>query len=535
MAISAIQIKDINNTDTLRSMIDKINQNFDAIVAHGGGPTGNKGDSVTGATGKRGNSLFVAREPVDSEITNGTLNPYPNEVNPVQNKAVLIEDDKILSNEGVLYNYTAGKCEEIINFVTLTTNAAASILDSKNYWTRLGLDKSNDLQYDVIRLKDFSRTPNEINAPVKKVLLGEDRTSNSTEKEDYIDKIAKITSRMGSLNLVENNKLVLMNKESDGLNEWVLVNTNKNDSSKCEDSVLAIYNNNKDDGNKKPDAISAIYNLDAMSETADKIEKDKSDELYQGIFINPGADDGNKSNSYAYFIGGYGYLSITRDFTRIKHTAKNAKHGVFLDAKNVMSENPFCYNKQSEATAFVVVSDNAEARDKNLMKDFHYESNRLSVDIKNQCFDITINLRNTTGNGNAKGNLTTPKLITSPWGDDTVGGVLGNEYRNEYFVLKTEKVDFSVYGGPCEYEWHSYNLESDPCVADGVLRITVPEGTSPCVVLNTANLRNGFEISSYTDLDDGHRSEDKNIPSYYPFFKLRIRGSVNSSTDKLLH
>lgn len=69
-----IQIQDINSSDTLKTMVEKINYNFDQIMAFGGGPKGEMGqrgfigpDGEPGEQGERGNLITV----VDSISTVG--------------------------------------------------------------------------------------------------------------------------------------------------------------------------------------------------------------------------------------------------------------------------------------------------------------------------------------------------------------------------------------------------------------------------------------------------------------------------------
>jgi len=61
-----IQIQDINSSDTLKTMVEKINYNFDQIMAFGGGPKGEMGlrgfigpDGEQGEQGERGNLITV--------------------------------------------------------------------------------------------------------------------------------------------------------------------------------------------------------------------------------------------------------------------------------------------------------------------------------------------------------------------------------------------------------------------------------------------------------------------------------------------
>lgn len=61
-----IQIQDINSSDTIKTMVEKINYNFDQIMTFGGGPQGEKGDKgelgpdgEQGEQGERGNLITV--------------------------------------------------------------------------------------------------------------------------------------------------------------------------------------------------------------------------------------------------------------------------------------------------------------------------------------------------------------------------------------------------------------------------------------------------------------------------------------------
>jgi len=64
-----IQIQDINSSDTLKTMVEKINYNFDQIMAFGGGPKGEMGlrgfigpDGEQGEQGERGNLITVVND-----------------------------------------------------------------------------------------------------------------------------------------------------------------------------------------------------------------------------------------------------------------------------------------------------------------------------------------------------------------------------------------------------------------------------------------------------------------------------------------
>ena len=77
-----IQIQDINSSDTIKTMVEKINYNFDQIMAFGGGPQGEKGDrgelGPDGEQGERGNLITVIDDisTVGSDLKVGDIAIY---------------------------------------------------------------------------------------------------------------------------------------------------------------------------------------------------------------------------------------------------------------------------------------------------------------------------------------------------------------------------------------------------------------------------------------------------------------------------
>ena len=80
-----IQIQDINSSDTLKTMVEKINYNFDQIMAFGGGPKGEMGqrgfigpDGEQGEQGERGNLITVVDDisTVGSDLKVGDIAIY---------------------------------------------------------------------------------------------------------------------------------------------------------------------------------------------------------------------------------------------------------------------------------------------------------------------------------------------------------------------------------------------------------------------------------------------------------------------------
>ena len=83
-----IQIQDINSSDTLKTMVEKINYNFDQIMAFGGGPKGEMGlrgfigpDGEQGEQGERGNLITVVDDisTVGDNLKAGDLAIYSND------------------------------------------------------------------------------------------------------------------------------------------------------------------------------------------------------------------------------------------------------------------------------------------------------------------------------------------------------------------------------------------------------------------------------------------------------------------------
>ena len=80
-----IQIQDINSSDTIKTMVEKINYNFDQIMTFGGGPQGEKGDKgelgPDGEQGERGNLITIVDDisTVGSNLKVGDIAIYSND------------------------------------------------------------------------------------------------------------------------------------------------------------------------------------------------------------------------------------------------------------------------------------------------------------------------------------------------------------------------------------------------------------------------------------------------------------------------
>lgn len=89
----AISLLDINAGDTIQSMVQKINYNFDQIQANGGGPQGEQGEQgIQGATGERGETgeQGIRGSRWYTIVNNAATSPDP-EVFPPQNNDMGID------------------------------------------------------------------------------------------------------------------------------------------------------------------------------------------------------------------------------------------------------------------------------------------------------------------------------------------------------------------------------------------------------------------------------------------------------------
>lgn len=114
--IKEINIKDITTGDTLKSLIDKVNYNFDQLVAHGGGEKGESGEdgaiAISGST-FGSNNLYYFDGTLSSDKINGSL--YG-----------INEGDYILLNDKKIYKYTSSDAELTPTNLNLNSTIAST-------------------------------------------------------------------------------------------------------------------------------------------------------------------------------------------------------------------------------------------------------------------------------------------------------------------------------------------------------------------------------------------------------------------------
>ena len=497
---SAIHIFELSTSDTLATAIDKINQSFNNLVAHGGGPQGIQGNTVVGGFGKRGLGLYAAKEPVSGEIdSTGYLNAFTDaNGNIVQNKSLLQDDDKIISNAGILYDYSNGSPVMVLDIVSSVTSQATTILDKSNYWTRLPIGaKTGVTGSQVVRLKN----PDELGGSgsmVKSVVLGDDLVSLDTESS-AVEKItgSAILNRLKTLNIIENNSILLLDKESEsGATDWVIENTSNTDDPEDETRTIlfALYSNNRSETDMAAGGNSNFYTYTDMLDIANKY-KDTSmvSGLYQGMFINPGGEDQDASKSYFFINTANGYIAINGDVFKMSFKKKNEdinKVSTYIETKNLFSDDALAHRRTESVNGFCDPDDN----DVIVIKDFDYITKNINFSVRNDgLYSLELEFNHT---------------LTDAFWTDTFKKL----YKELPTGVKATAVSFRfrLWGGPVEYEYYCPDCSKE---STNEIKFTVPD----CGDVGTLDRTDVFD-NIYVSMD--------NVKDYYPFFTITVWGEI---------
>ena len=242
-----IQIQDINSSDTLKTMVEKINYNFDQIMAFGGGPKGEMGqrgfigpDGEQGEQGERGNLITVVDDisTVGSDLKVGDIAIYSD--NQYIYKVEEINGEKHFVSTNICIKGNAGESGTSNSPFKYSKEGDAIVTDKNEMsvpkYTFIGTDTTIDghignlnvVGSDGIHI--FTSTDNtgndngycgkiygdKLNSENILVLKGEDNPNNNYVKIDNTLLTDKIHSSNNEIKIAEitNNVIILGDKSN---------------------------------------------------------------------------------------------------------------------------------------------------------------------------------------------------------------------------------------------------------------------------------------------------------------------------------
>lgn len=334
-----IQIQDINSSDTLKTMVEKINYNFDQIMAFGGGPKGEMGqrgfigpDGEQGEQGERGNLITVVDDisTVGSDLKVGDIAIYSD--NQYIYKVEEIDGEKHFVSTNICIKGNAGE-SGTSNSPFKYSEEGDAIVNSSNEkgvpkYTFIGTDTTinghignlNVVGSDGIHI--FTSTDNtgndngycgkiygdKLNSENILVLKGEDNPNNNYVKIDNTLLTDKIHSSNNAIKIAEitNNVIILgdkSNSTSIECNDFTIKN-GSNTPIKTSSSEINLKGNlyvNYNDYNHNTQIFGSSINMNVSKNVVgkksphNKTEKKYTDVsinnnriIYASVSINPG-------------------------------------------------------------------------------------------------------------------------------------------------------------------------------------------------------------------------------------------------------
>ena len=384
-----IQIQDINSSDTLKTMVEKINYNFDQIMAFGGGPKGEMGqrgfigpDGEQGEQGERGNLITVVDDisTVGSDLKLGDIAIYSD--NQYIYKVEEIDGEKHFVSTNICIKGNAGE-SGTSNSPFKYSEEGDAIVNSSNEkgvpkYTFIGTDTTIDghignlnvVGSDGIHI--FTSTDNtgndngycgkiygdKLNSENILVLKGEDNPNNNYVKIDNTLLTDKINSSNNAIKIAEitNNVIILGDKSN-------------NTSIECNDFTI------KNGSNTPIETSSSGINLKG------------------NLYVN--------DNDYKYTTKICGTsIELLSDYLGVSTNIKSNNTGVTIS-----------YNKD-------IRKNNAVNKDKNTLKPSTHHNKAFSISSSISINDIIIIQANKT---QINGNVTVGRNATVG-GDATVDG-----------------------------------------------------------------------------------------------------------------
>ena len=316
-----IQIQDINSSDTLKTMVEKINYNFDQIMAFGGGPKGEMGlrgfigpDGEQGEQGERGNLITV----VDNISTVGDN--------------LKVGDLAIYSNDQYIY-----KVEEIDgekHFVNTNICIKGNAGESGTSDSPFGY--SGDA---IVTNKKGTSVP-------KYTFIGTDKTIEGNI----------IGGNIGNLNVVGR----------DGIHIFTYTDDTGSDKGYCgkiyggeldnENNILVLRGEDKDDNYVKIDNTLLADKIHS-SDNGIKIAEIINDGVVLGDGSKNTSIEGNKFNVTSPNIILRGNLFVNND--DYNYTTKICGNSININSSNVIIGNNLDSQSNTQINGNAVVSGNA--------------------------------------------------------------------------------------------------------------------------------------------------------------------------------
>lgn len=503
-----IQIQDINSSDTLKTMVEKINYNFDQIMAFGGGPKGEIGqrgfigpDGEQGEQGERGNLITVVDDisTVGSDLKVGDIAIYSD--NQYIYKVEEIDGEKHFVSTNICIKGNAGESGTSNSPFKYSKEGDAIVTDKNEMsvpkYTFIGTDTTIDghignlnvVGSDGIHI--FTSTDNtgsdngycgkiygdKLNNENILVLKGEDNPNNNYVKIDNTLLTDKIHSSNNAIKIAEitNNVIILGDKSN-------------STSIECNDFTI------KNGSNTPIKTSSSGINLKG------------------NLYVN--------DNDYKYTTKICGTsIELLSDYSGVSTNIKSNNTGVTIS-----------YNKD-------IRKNNAVNKDKNTLNpSTHNKAFSISSSISiNDIIKIQANETQINGNANVSGNVTVQKDV------DVKGNATAkvNNVAGVYLGCPIGTIVMWA-GSEAPYGWHICDGSGIPTTEyyDEINNADYKDYSKLLEVLKNSGFPYGYgNVTFYTSVNNVHNMKGNhvNLPNLQQRFPLGAKtgGTIKTGFDNI--